>query len=71
MIDARQGLSPPLFFTLMASWQLTLAVAVIVHSKGRLISDGPFLLWVTEVLPVFTLNTGNAIQLLREGRAIC
>lgn len=73
MIDARQGLSQPLVFTLMASWQLTLAVAVIVHSKGRLISDGrlPFLLWVTEVLPVFTLNTAYTLQPLREGRAIC
>lgn len=59
--------------SLYSNGVLTANVAVIVHSKGRLISDGrlPFLLWVTEVLPVFTLNTAYALQPLREGRAIC
>lgn len=40
-IGSCQRLSQPLVFILTASWQLTLsAVAVIVHSEGRLIADG-------------------------------
>lgn len=69
-VPVRVSHTQPLVFILTASWQLALALAVILHSEARLIADGHLLsfLWVSEVLPVFTLNTGRALQPLRRER---